>query len=295
VQFASHSTEAKETVDLEEEGVEVRYRHVDNILSGPQPVHGGDLLLTANQEPSTFDEAKPHAAWHQAMIEELKSIEENGTWHLTELPSNQRPIGLRWVFKLKKDVARNVVKHKARLAVKGYVQRRGVDFEEVFAPVARLESVRVIIAIAAHHGWTIHHMDVKSAFLNGELNEEVYVVQPPGFKQRGLEHKVFRLHKALYGLRQAPRAWNAKLHSTLLKLGLRNSAEESVVYVRGSGSSLLIVGVYVDDLVIVGAQQQEVNSFKAEMQKLFNMSDLGALSYYLGIEVAQGDRGITLC
>jgi hypothetical protein len=103
------------------------------------------------------------------------------------------------------------------------------------------------------------------------------------------------LHKALYGLRQVHRAWNAKLHITLLKLSLCSSAEDSVVYVRGSGSSLLIVGVYVDDLVIVSAQQLEVNSFKAEMKKLFNMSDLGTLSYYLGIEVAQGDRGTTLC
>jgi hypothetical protein len=121
VQFASPSTEAKETVDLEEEGVDVRYRCIDNILSGPQPVHGGDLLFTADQEPSTFNEAKPHAAWRQAMIEELNSIEENATWHLTELPSNQRPIGLRWVFKLKKDAAGNVVKHKVRLIAKGYV------------------------------------------------------------------------------------------------------------------------------------------------------------------------------
>jgi hypothetical protein len=191
VQFASPSTEAKETLDLEEEVVEVRYRRVDNILSGLQRAHGGDLLLMADQEPSTFDEAKPHAAWRQAMIEELKSIEENGTWYLTELPSSQRPIGLKWVFKLKKDDVGNVVKHKVCLVAKGYVQHQGVDFEEVFTPVARLESLHVIITIVTHHGWTVHHMDVKSAFLNGELNEEVYVAQPPGFEQRGQEHKVF--------------------------------------------------------------------------------------------------------
>jgi hypothetical protein len=112
-----------------------------------------------------------------------------------------------------------IVKHKARLMAKGYVQWAGVDFEEVFAPVARLESVRLILAIAAHRGWEVHHMDVKSAFLNGDLEEVVYVTQPPGFTSDGREHEVYRLHKALYGLRQAPRAWNAKLDTSLTSLG----------------------------------------------------------------------------
>jgi hypothetical protein len=163
-----------------------------------------------------------------------------------------------------------------------------VDFGEVYAPVARLESVRLILALAAHRGWEVHHMDVKSAFLNGELEEVVYVSQPPGFTADGREHEVYKLHKALYGLRQAPRAWNAKLDTSLVSLGFRRSLSEHGVYARGSHGTLLIVGVYVDDLVIAGAEQQEVNKFKQEMKSLFSMSDLGALRYYLGLEVRQG-------
>jgi hypothetical protein len=178
---------------------------------------------------------------------------------------------------------------------KGYVQRAGIDFDKVFAPVARLESVRFILAIAAHYGWTVHHLNVKSAFLNGDLVEEVYVEQLPGFIVRGKEGKVYKLHKVLYGLRQAPRAWNAKLDRTLMSLGLRCSTEEHVVYVQGTGGDLLIVGVYVDDLVVVGANQAEVVKFKGEMVRLFNMRDLRPLHYYLGIEVCQSAMGITLC
>lgn len=140
------------------------------------------------------------------MVEELKSITENKTWTLTDAPRGTKPIGLKWEFKIKRDAEGNITRHKARLVAKGYVQHAGMDFDEVFTPVARLESVRFLLAIAAHHGWTVHHLDIKSAFLNGDLVEEVYVEQSPGFSIRGKERKVYRLHKALYGLRQAPRA-----------------------------------------------------------------------------------------
>ena len=123
-----------------------------------------------------------------------------------ELPARHRAIGLKWVYKIKRDENGNVVRHKARLVAKGYVQQAGIDFDEVFAPVARLESVRTMLALAAHQRWEVHHMDVKSAFLNGDLKEEVYIAQPPGFVIFGSENKVLRLRKALYGLRQAPRA-----------------------------------------------------------------------------------------
>jgi hypothetical protein len=128
---------------------------------------------------------------------------------LCELPKGQKPIGLKWVYKLKKDSSGTVVKHKAWLVAnaKGYVQRQRIDFDEVFALVARLDTVRLLLVLAAQEGWEIHHMDVKSAFLNGELEEEVYVAQPSGICAKGEEHKVLKLHKALYGLSQAPRAW----------------------------------------------------------------------------------------
>jgi hypothetical protein len=251
--------------------------------------------LAADAEPSTYHKAADHKEWKQAMSEELKSINDNKTWTLTDAPPGVKPIGLKWVFEIKRDADGNITRHKARLVAKGYVQRAGVDFDEVFAPVARMESVRFLLAIAAHHGWTVHHLDVKSAFLNGDLAEEVYVEQLPGYAVRGKERKVYRLHKALYGLRQAPRAWNAKLDSSLQSLGFKCSAAEHAVYVRGSGGNLLLVGVYVDDLVMVGANQVQVDRFKAEMARLFSMSDLGPLHYYLGIEVRQSAKGVTLC
>jgi hypothetical protein len=198
------------------------------------------------------------------------------------------------VFKLKKNSAGEVIKHKARLVAKGYVQRAGVDFDEVFAPVARLDSVRLLLAIAAHAGWDVHHLDVKSAFLNGELEEEVYVTQPPGFERDGEEEKVLRLSKALYGLRQAPRAWNAKLDATLLSLGFQRCPSEHAVYMRCNGDERLLLGVYVDDLIVTGSSATAITHFKQQMQNKFSMSDLGRLSYYLGIEVHQGGDAITI-
>jgi hypothetical protein len=214
---------------------------------------------------------------------------------LVDLPRGHRPIGVKWVFKLKRDELGEVIKHKARLVAKGYVQRQGIDFEEVFAPVARMESVRVLLCLAAQFNWVLRHMDVKSAFLNSELSEEVYVLQPPGFIKKGDERKVLKLHKALYGLRQAPRAWNSRLDAELQKLGFINCKAEHGLYTRVKNKQRLIVGVYVDDLIIMGRSTADVNQFKTEMKRIFCMSDLGALSYYLGIEVKQSDQGVWLC
>jgi len=136
--------------------------------------------------------------------------------------------------------------------VKGYAQRHGIDYDEVFAPVARMEAVRLLLALAAQEGWEVHHMDVKTAFLNGDLQEEVFVEQAQGFAQAGQEHKVYRLHKALYGLHQAPRAWNQKLDDKLGVLGFKKCLSEHAIYCRGAGSERLVVGVYVDDLIITG-------------------------------------------
>ena len=228
------------------------------------------------------------------MMEEMSSIEANHTWELVDLPAGHRPIGLKWVYKVKKDANGAVVKYKARLVAKGYVQKHGVDYDEVFAPVARLESVRLLLALAARAGWTVHHMDVKSAFLNGELEEEVYVAQPPGFTAAGQDSKVLKLKKALYGLKQAPRAWNAKLDASLASLGFSRCPSEHAVYAKGAATSRLVVGVYVDDLIITGSDEEEIAGFKKEMQALFDMSDLGRLHYYLGIEVRQHGGGIDL-
>jgi hypothetical protein len=241
-----------------------------------------------------FSEAEHDHRWRSAMAKEMRSIMENKTWELVDPPANCRPIGLKWVYKEKRNEHEIVVKHKARLVAKGYVQREGVDFKEVFAPVVRMESVRLLLAMAATKEWEVHHMDVKSAFLSDELIEEVYVKQPLGFIVPGQEHKVLRLRKALYGPREAPRAWNIKLDESLVSLGFTKCATEHALYTRKKKQSTLVVGVYVDDLIITGARMQDIKEFKKEMTTLFKMSDLGLLSYYLGIKVEKTVSAITL-
>jgi hypothetical protein len=149
----------------------------------------------------------------------MDAVEKNCTWELTDLPHGHGVITLKWVFKLKRDEAGAIVKHKAHLVARNFVQREGIDFDDTFAPVAQMESVRLLFVLAAQEGWRVHQMDIKSTFLNGDLKEEVYVHQPPGFAIPGKEGKVLHLRKALYGLRQARRAWNAKLDSTLKGMG----------------------------------------------------------------------------
>lgn len=294
MEFCSPPSDASEGTDEAPR----RYRTVANTLATTTPILDfdyDDQCLMATEEPASFAEAEKESCWRKAMIEEMNSIEGNKTWTLTELPPGVKPIGLKWVFKIKRDASGAIIKYKARLVAKGYVQQFGVDYGEVFAPVARMETVRMLIALAAQSGWEKHHMDVKSAFLNGELEEDVYVVQPPGFVDEGNPAKVLKLRKSLYGLKQAPRAWNAKLDESLNSLNFVRSATEHAVYTRGSGSSRLIVGVYVDDLLITGASVIEVEKFKKQMQKMFSMSDLGLLSYYLGMEVCQGKGSVTIC
>jgi hypothetical protein len=252
VEYATPPPDAYDLVDADHnDDVPVRFRALADVgVSGMPPgladgeVEGGQLMFTTEEEPSTFREAEQHECWKKAMQEEINSIVENGTLTLVDLPAGTKPIGLKWVYKVKRNEQGVIVKYKARLVAKGYVQRPGIDFDEVYAPVARLESVRLLLAVAAQEGWEVHHMDMKSAFLNGDLAEEVYVAQPAGFVVKGAEHKVLKLKKALYGLQQAPRAWNAKLDGSLLSLGFQKSTAEHGVYVRGTGREKLIVGVH---------------------------------------------------
>ncbi|GKA65283.1 zinc finger, CCHC-type containing protein [Tanacetum coccineum] len=251
-------------------------------------------LLLAEDEPKNYKEASNDQKWIEAMKAELDSINRNNTWKLTTLPKGHKAIGLKWVFKTKRDANGNIIKHKARLVAKGYIQEHGIDFEEVFAPVARMETIRLLLAIAANNKWEVHHLDVKSAFLHGDLKEEVYVTQPEGFIKKQDQGKVYRLIKALYGLRQAPRAWNIKLDNTLKSLDFKKCALEQAIYIKTSKDSTLLIGVYVDDLIITGTPKKEIDKFKAQMEEKFEMSDLGLLAYYLGIEVTQTNGDISI-
>lgn len=301
-QFSSNSEQSETVASFDDTPVQ-GFRSINEMYEDTTRMNDAEVqelyernqeLLLIDDEPTSFEEASTERNWKQAMETELRSIEKNNTWTLTKLPPNRKAIGLKWVFKLKRDAAGNVIKHKARLVAKGYVQERGIDFEEAFAPVARLETIRLILAMATKENWLVHHLDVKSAFLHGDLKEEVYVSQPVGFLVKGKENMVYRLHKALYGLRQAPRAWNIQLDRSLKRLGFTRCAHEQAVYKVHKPNLILIVGVYVDDLIVTGSSEKGILEFKEKMKTLFDMSDLGLLSYYLGIEVSQGKDGIML-
>nr|GEY87140.1 ribonuclease H-like domain, reverse transcriptase, RNA-dependent DNA polymerase [Tanacetum cinerariifolium] len=226
-------------------------------------------LLLVEDEPKNYKEASNDQKWIKAIKAKLDSINKNNTWELTTLPKGHKAIGFKWVFKTKKDANRDIIKHKTRLVAKGYIQQHDIDFEEVFAPVARMETIRLLLAIAANNKWEIHHLDVKSAFLHGDLKEEVYVTQPEGFIKRQDNGKVYRLIKALYGLRQTLRVWNIKLDNTLKSLDFKKCALEQAIYTKTSKDSTLLIGVYVDDLIITGTPKEEVDKFKAQMEEKF--------------------------
>ncbi|KAJ9560810.1 hypothetical protein OSB04_005970 [Centaurea solstitialis] len=269
------------------------FRNLSEIYDRAPEVQSNELLLL-EEEPRNYKEAVRDKKWIEAMQTEINAINKNKTWKLATLPDKQKAIGLKWVFKLKRDADGKIIKYKARLVAKGYVQEHGIDYDEVFAPVARMETIRLILALAAYHGWEVHHLDVKSAFLHGELKEEVYVTQPEGFIKPGNENKVYRLTKALYGLKQAPRAWNMKLDQTLKSLDFKKCTLEQAVYTRISKDSMLLVGIYVDDLIVTGSSKEDLQKFKSQMEEKFEMSDLGLLAYYLGIEVTQTGGGISI-
>ncbi|KAL0324814.1 UNVERIFIED_CONTAM: Retrovirus-related Pol polyprotein from transposon RE2 [Sesamum radiatum] len=194
-----------------------------------------DIYETCNfimLEPENFETAVKHKVWVQAMEEEIKMIEKNNTWELADKPKDKEVIGVKWIYKTKLNADGSIQKHKARLVAKGYSQLPGIDYTETFAPVARLDTIRALIAIAANKKWKIYQMDVKSAFLNSYIDEEIYVEQPQGFIAKGSEEKVLRLKKALYGLKQAPRAWYSRIDKYFMDREFRRSLSEPTLYIK---------------------------------------------------------------
>ncbi|KAL4385296.1 hypothetical protein GQ457_15G029610 [Hibiscus cannabinus] len=244
-------------------------------------------------EPTSFNDAAKVPEWIDAMKSEISAIEKNGMWFLTNLPSGKHAIGVKWVYRTKFNPDGTIFKHKARLVVKGYAQIGGVDYGDTFAPVARLDTIKLLIAIAGQLGWNVFHLDVKSAFLNGELEEDIYVCQPEGFVVPGKEHQVYKLKRALYGLKQAPRAWYYRIDSYFQKLGYQRCVNEATLYLKKEkNADLLVISLYVDDLLVMGSNDKAVSEFKLSMQKEFEMSDLGLMSYFLGMEINQSKAGI---
>jgi hypothetical protein len=234
----------------------------------PHDLEAQLYLACDDGEPRFFADAERHAAWCAAMLSEIDAVEKNRTWELTDLPRGHNAITLKWVFKLKRDEPGAIIKHKACLVAHSFMQREGIDFDDTFAPVAWMESVQLLFHWLPRKAG-VHHMDVKSVFLNGDLKEEVYVHQSSKFVIPGKEGKVLRLRKALYGFWQAPRAWNAKLDSTLKGMGFGQSLHEAAIYRWGNGENSLLVGVYIDDLVISDIKDANVAAFKEEMNATF--------------------------
>lgn len=242
-----------------------------------------------NEDPTSYSEAMTREDknnWVSAMQDEYNYLIEKGTWVLVDLPKNKSCIPCKWVYKLKRDACGNVVKYKARLVAKGFVQKYGIDFYETYSPVVRNTSLRTLLAIAAQQNFKVRHMDVDTAFLNGDLDVEVFMAQPEGFVKTSERNKVCLLKRSLYGLKQAPRAWNIKLNQTLASMGFIQTSSESCVFLkRINDKENILVAVYVDDLICLYHNDMTFDNFKTEIQKYFSCKDLGQIHYCIGLNV----------
>ncbi|GJT01158.1 putative ribonuclease H-like domain-containing protein [Tanacetum coccineum] len=248
----------------------------------------------SQEEPKKVSQALADESWVEAMQEELLQFKLQEVWVLCDLPEGKRVIGTKWVFRNKRDERGTIIKNKARLVAQGYRQEEGVDYDEVFAPVARIEAIRLFLAFASFMGFTVYQMDVKSAFLYGNITEEVYVKQPPGFEDPAHPNKVYRVVKALYGLHQAPRAWYERLSTFLLKHGYRRGAIDKTLFIKKDRRDIMLVQVYVDDIIFGSTKSSMVKDFEDLMQKEFKMSSMGELTFFLGLQVKQSNGGIFL-
>ena len=221
------------------------------------------------------------------MREELNQFKRSEVWDLVPKPEGMNVIGTKWIFKNKSDEIGTVSRNNARLVAQGYTQVERLDFDETFAHVARLESIRLLLGVACILKFKLFQMDVKSAFLNGYLNEKVYVEQPKGFIDPSFPSHVYRLKKALYGLKQAPRAWYERLTQFLVNQGYRKGGSDKTLFVKDDNGRLMIAHIYVDDIVFGGMSNKMVQHFVQQMQSKFEMSLVGELNYFLGLQVKQ--------
>jgi hypothetical protein len=250
--------------------------------------------LTSHDEPKTYSQAVRDPRWREAMSKEITAFEHNNTWTLEPLPPGKKPIGCKWIYKVKYHANGTIKCFKACLVAKGYTQVEGLDFHETYAPVAKLVTVRCLLAIAAVKHWELHQLDVHNAFLHGDLHEEVFMTVPPSFAKPG-DNRLCRLRKSLYGLKQALRQWFAKFSTALLKFGFQQSTADHSLYTMHKDSAFLAVLVYVDDLIATGNDSTLCCSLKKYLDDCFHIKDLGSLKYFLGIEVARSPIGISLC
>ncbi|KAG7572491.1 Ribonuclease H-like superfamily [Arabidopsis suecica] len=244
--------------------------------------------------PQTYEEAIEHQVWRDAIAAERQAMEHNHTWEEGELPKGKKAVTSKWVFTIKYKSNGDIERYKARLVARGFTQTYGEDYRDTFAPVAKLHTVRVVLSLATNLEWELWQMDVKNAFLQGELEEEVYMKPPPGLEDHNAPGKVFKLKKAIYGLKQSPRAWYHKLSTTLLDRGFKKSEADNTLFTLPSKEGIVVILVYVDDIIISGNDKVGIQETKAFLKSVFDIKDLGELKYFLGIEVCRSKEGLFL-
>ncbi|PKU79659.1 Retrovirus-related Pol polyprotein from transposon TNT 1-94 [Dendrobium catenatum] len=243
--------------------------------------------------PKDVFEALSDKNWRNAMKDEMQALEKNETWEIVNLPIGKKSVGCKWVFSVKYKADGTLERYKARLVAKGFTQTYGIDYQETFAPVAKMNTVRILLSLAAKYNWHLEQLDVKNAFLHGDLEEEIFMEIPPGFKGKSEGNKVCKLKKALYGLKQSPRAWFGKFSKFMLLNGYQQSQGDHTLFFKHSDSGgVTILLVYVDDIILTGSNEEEKASLRKNLAKEFDIKELGRLKYFLGIEVAHSSKGI---
>lgn len=291
-----HGFESEEEVDQIVEGQNQRpVRSTRGVPPEHLRDYVVDVAMAVEQEPVSYEDAigsSEQTLWKAAMKEEYDSLIQNGTWKLVELPAGREPIGCKWVFKRKEDSVGNVTRFKARLVAQGFSQRPGVDFDAVFAPVASQNTLRVLLTVAGHHRMSVHHIDVKSAYLHGRLQEDIYMQQPKGFVLPGKEKLVCKLERSLYGLKQAAKVWNETINAILNELGFKQSQADPCLYVKTLKSGVRVyLLIYVDDMLLVSTDIDEMKRTEKELAKRMKLSTLGEISFFLGIRVTKDGDG----
>uniref|UniRef100_A0A2N9IGY8 Integrase catalytic domain-containing protein n=1 Tax=Fagus sylvatica TaxID=28930 RepID=A0A2N9IGY8_FAGSY len=259
-----------------------------------EPLKAFAHTLSSCNIPSSVEEALSDPKWAQAIKEELEALQKNKTWALVVLPEGKKTVGCKWIFSIKYKADGSIDRCKARLVAKGYTQTYGIDYHETFSPVAKLNTVRVLLSLAANLDWPLHQLDVKNAFLHGDLEEEVYMDIPPGYTASSKAKIACKLQRALYGLKQSPRAWFGRFSSAMRKYGFQQSNSDHTLFLKHRLGKVTALIVYVDDMIITGDDAEEISRLQEQLSTEFEMKNLGGLKYFLGIEVARSRQGIFL-
>ncbi|CAL1358977.1 unnamed protein product [Linum trigynum] len=241
--------------------------------------------------PTHYSQAARDPRWNAAMRVEMDALEENHTWDLVPREENMQVIGSRWVYNIKMHPDGAIERFKARVVAQGFKQEYGIDYEETFAPVVKMQTVRCVFAVAAMKGWSLIQLDVKNAFLHGNLKETIYMERPPGY-EKGDSTMVCKLIRSLYGLKQAPRAWFEKFHGTILQAGFVQSQNDPSLFTRQTVEGIVILLIYVDDMIITGSDQDGIREVTEVLRNAFNLKEMGEVSYFLGLEIKRSANGL---